>query len=75
MPADVIKDGQVVNAELLLTILEECLSEWDLKRQYVQFCVADGQVIIRTLKLMLQHQMTSKRAAISRYRGDLIAAM
>jgi type IV pilus assembly protein PilM len=51
LPPNIIKDGQIVNADLLLTILEECLSEWGLKRHNVQFCIPDGQVTIRLHKV------------------------
>ncbi|KHF40947.1 type IV pilus biogenesis protein PilM [Halalkalibacter okhensis] len=47
LPAEVIREGQVVERETFVTFLEECIEEWDIKRQDIQFCVPDGQVIVR----------------------------
>lgn len=51
LPIGVVRDGQIVHADTLLPILAECINEWGLQRKVVQFCVPDGQVIIRTHKV------------------------
>ncbi len=51
LPPNIVRDGQIVNSDTLVTIVAECMNQWGLKRQEVQFCVPDGQVIIRTHKV------------------------
>jgi type IV pilus assembly protein PilM len=51
LPSGIIHDGKVVDHETLKMILEECVSEWKLKRRRVRFIVPDPIVVIRRISL------------------------
>jgi type IV pilus assembly protein PilM len=51
LPSGIIHDGKIVDRETLEMILEECVSEWKLKRRRVRFIVPDPVVVIRQISL------------------------
>jgi type IV pilus assembly protein PilM len=51
LPKGLIHDGKINDRETLELILEECVSEWKLKRRRVRFIVPDPVVVIRQISL------------------------
>ncbi len=49
LPPGIIKGGQIIDPETFQTILEECIEDWELQKQAVQFCVPDAFVVIRNV--------------------------
>lgn len=47
IPAGIVKDGKIIDEEMFLLILEECLTEWKIGKRKVMFHVPDSFVIIR----------------------------
>ncbi|WP_096435953.1 type IV pilus biogenesis protein PilM [Alteribacter populi] len=47
LPKGVIKDGRIQEWDTLVTILEECVEEWKLKKQKILFNVPDGQLVLK----------------------------
>ncbi|MDV2684895.1 pilus assembly protein PilM [Alkalihalophilus lindianensis] len=48
LPPGVIVNGQIEDEATYLTILSECVENWKLKRQSVQFCLPSQHTIVRT---------------------------
>jgi type IV pilus assembly protein PilM len=51
LPTGLIHDGKIMDPETLEMILEECVSEWKLKKRRVRFIVPDSVVVIRRISL------------------------
>lgn len=51
LPKGLIHDGKIHDRETLEMILEECVSEWKLKKRRVRFIVPDPVVVIRRIPL------------------------
>ncbi|WP_010678295.1 type IV pilus biogenesis protein PilM [Bacillus timonensis] len=47
LPYGVIEEGNIIERETLLTILEECVENWKIKGAKLQFCVPDPYMLIR----------------------------
>jgi type IV pilus assembly protein PilM len=51
LPEGLISDGRIMESETLFTILEECVSEWGIKKREVQFIVPNTQIIVRQMTI------------------------
>lgn len=51
LPANVMKDGNILDMERLSLILEECVEQWKISRRKVYFHVPDTDVVIRKIPL------------------------
>lgn len=51
LPAGIISDGKIQDAETLSFILDECISDWGIKNREVRFLVPDSLVIIRKVMI------------------------
>ncbi|WP_019412522.1 type IV pilus biogenesis protein PilM [Paenisporosarcina sp. TG20] len=49
LPSGIVKDGKIVDADMLVSILGEAVEEWKLSRKSVRFLAPDEYVIIRKL--------------------------
>lgn len=47
LPAGIIKEGKILDDETLITILEECVTDWKLKNRTVSFLVPDQYIVLR----------------------------
>ncbi|MGC4379032.1 pilus assembly protein PilM [Fictibacillus sp. Mic-4] len=47
LPDGVISRGEIMDEELFVTILEQCVDEWGIKKREVQFLVQDSQIALR----------------------------
>ncbi|ADC48637.1 Tfp pilus assembly protein, ATPase PilM-like protein [Alkalihalophilus pseudofirmus OF4] len=48
LPLGIVVNGQIEDMTTFVTILTECVEEWKLKRQRIQFCLPQQHTIIRT---------------------------
>lgn len=51
LPEGVIREGKIIDRELLVTILEECIEEWGIKKRPVRFLVPDPYIVIRKIEV------------------------
>lgn len=51
LPEGIIRDGKIIDKELLTLILEECVEDWKIKGQNVRFLVPDQYVVIRKIHI------------------------
>lgn len=49
LPPGIVHEGNIIDKESLIMILEECVEEWKIKGRDVQFIVPDAFVVIRTV--------------------------
>ncbi|MEC1720340.1 pilus assembly protein PilM [Schinkia azotoformans] len=49
LPPGIIHEGNIIDKESFIMILEECVEEWKVKGQDVRFIVPDSFVVIRTV--------------------------
>lgn len=54
LPAGLIKEGKIEDAEALITVLEECVADWKLKNKKISFLVPDQYVMIRKHKVPVE---------------------
>lgn len=54
LPYGVIDEGNIIERETLLTILEECVENWRIKGAKLQFCVPDPYMLIRNTTVPIQ---------------------
>ncbi|MCR2820547.1 type IV pilus biogenesis protein PilM [Lederbergia panacisoli] len=47
----IIKDGKIVDPELLRLALDECVDDWKIKRREVRFLIPDPFIIVRQMKV------------------------
>ncbi|UCZ52095.1 pilus assembly protein PilM [Bacillus shivajii] len=47
LPPGIIENGNIKELETFMTILEECVDDWKLKRQNVFFTIPDSAVVLR----------------------------
>ncbi|TLS39236.1 type IV pilus biogenesis protein PilM [Pseudalkalibacillus caeni] len=47
LPEGIVREGKIIEAETLEMILQECVSEWGLKRKKVHFIVPEFLVVLR----------------------------
>ncbi|MBD8068848.1 type IV pilus biogenesis protein PilM [Bacillus sp. PS06] len=53
LPSGVIDEGKIVERDTLQLILEECVSEWGIKKRQVRFTIPDSAVVIRKITVPL----------------------
>ncbi|MBS4194832.1 type IV pilus biogenesis protein PilM [Lederbergia citri] len=51
-----IKDGRIVDDEMLRLVLEQCVDKWKLKRREVRFLIPDPFIIVRQVKVPAEIQ-------------------
>jgi type IV pilus assembly protein PilM len=51
LPTGIIQEGKIVDSDTLTMILEECIGDWKIRRQKVQFLIPDPLVMIRKVKI------------------------
>lgn len=51
LPPGIIEDGKIVERDILLTILDECIDRWNINKREIQFCVPDSSVVIRNISV------------------------
>ncbi|MBM7648941.1 type IV pilus assembly protein PilM [Bacillus ectoiniformans] len=51
LPAGLIKNGELIDAEGLLRILQNCVDDWGIKRRSVRFVVPDNYIAMRNEKV------------------------
>ncbi|WP_175428375.1 type IV pilus biogenesis protein PilM [Bacillus solimangrovi] len=51
IPSGIIREGRIVDRDTLIMILEECVEEWNIKKQYVSFVVPDTYIIMRKISV------------------------
>ncbi len=51
LPAGIINNGKIQDYETLVMILEECVTEWKIKKRPVRFLIPESFVIIRKLTI------------------------
>lgn len=51
LPPGVIQEGRIIERDTLLLILDECVSEWGIKKNHVQFVIPDPFVVIRKITI------------------------
>jgi type IV pilus assembly protein PilM len=56
LPQGIVQDGMIIDRETLLIILEECVSEWDIKGREVQFLIPDSKLVIRKHQIPADHK-------------------
>ncbi|TMW71594.1 type IV pilus biogenesis protein PilM [Alteribacter natronophilus] len=47
LPKGVIENGRIAEWDTLVTILEECVEEWQMKKQKIVFTIPDALVVVR----------------------------
>ncbi|WP_185819666.1 type IV pilus biogenesis protein PilM [Salibacterium salarium] len=72
LPKDVIREGRIEDYETLEQILAECVEQWNLRNQPVQYCIPDVFVVAR--KVLLPDDIEKKEVAAYLYMeiGDSI---
>ncbi|MGD6853797.1 type IV pilus biogenesis protein PilM [Bacillus infantis] len=58
LPNGIIREGRIQDFETLSSILEECVSDWKIKKRHISFLVPDPFIIIR--KLDIPEDVTSE---------------
>lgn len=51
LPPGIVQDGRIIERDTLLLILDECVSDWGIKRNRVQFVIPDPFVVIRRISI------------------------
>ena len=51
IPANILKDGKIVDQEKFKTLINDCSKKWGLKNKHVRFTVPDAFVITRKLSI------------------------
>lgn len=51
LPEGIVREGQIIDKETFLTILDECIDNWKLRKREIQFCVPDSSVVIRNVNI------------------------
>ncbi|WP_273128796.1 type IV pilus biogenesis protein PilM [Metabacillus sp. HB246100] len=54
LPEGVMMDGSIKDAEKLSMIIDQCLSDWGLKKKKVRFITPDSSVSVRKVKVPLE---------------------
>jgi type IV pilus assembly protein PilM len=49
LPQGVIADGKIIEYDTLAMILEECISDWGIKKQMVRFIVPSTSIIVKRM--------------------------
>ncbi|WP_409297434.1 type IV pilus biogenesis protein PilM [Peribacillus sp. SCS-26] len=49
LPPGLIKDGRILDRDTLSTILEQCVSEWKIKKRQVRIFVPDPFIVVRKI--------------------------
>lgn len=53
LPPGVIRDGKILEPETLESILQQCVDEWQIKKQNVQFIVPNTYTVLRNVQIPL----------------------
>lgn len=53
LPPGVIRDGKILEPETLESILQQCVEEWQIKKQNVQFIVPNTYTVLRNVQIPL----------------------
>lgn len=56
LPPGIITDGKITDQNSLVSILEECISEWKIRNRSIRFIVPDPLVIIRKVTVPAEIQ-------------------
>lgn len=51
LPPGIIHEGNIIDKESLIMVLEECVDEWKIKGLDVQFIVPDYFIVVRTVEV------------------------
>ncbi|WP_458412345.1 type IV pilus biogenesis protein PilM [Schinkia sp. CFF1] len=51
LPPGIIHEGNIIDKDSFIMILEECVEEWKIKGQDVRFIVPDSFIVIRTVEV------------------------
>ncbi|WP_100373639.1 type IV pilus biogenesis protein PilM [Bacillus sp. FJAT-45037] len=51
LPSGVIREGKIIDEDQFQVILEECVTEWNLKNKKVHFVVPDAHVFFRAIPM------------------------
>ncbi|MCC3356552.1 type IV pilus biogenesis protein PilM [Bacillus sp. REN16] len=51
LPPGIIQEGRIIERDTLLLILDECVSDWGIKKNHVQFVIPDPFVVIRKITI------------------------
>jgi type IV pilus assembly protein PilM len=51
LPSGIIDDGKIMDRETFIMILEECVSDWKIKRMPLLFTVPDTSVVVRRVEV------------------------
>lgn len=51
IPEGIIHEGKILDKDTVVSILEECVSDWGIKKRQVSFTIPDPYVIIRKLQV------------------------
>lgn len=54
IPKGIIHEGKIVDHDTLLMILEECVSDWGIKKKEVRFLIPDAFVVIRRTSIPIE---------------------
>lgn len=57
LPPGVIRDGKILESATLESILQECVDEWQIKKQNVQFIVPNTYTVLRNVQIPLSVKM------------------
>jgi len=51
IPSGIIEEGKIIDKERFLLLLQECVKEWKLKGNQVQFLVPDPFIVVRKIEI------------------------